>query len=109
MPKSLQFWISFSTCAAAILSTIGNPRGVVGVLWSVVAIVKSGRRTFSPRARRSVEGLRRRHFMHQVQIDIEQRGSVRALGNYVVVPDLFDDRARFINYSYCFRYCVSYF
>ena len=57
-----------------------------------------------------VEGLRRRHFMHQVQIDIKQRWSVRPLRNHVVFPDLFDDRAGLLmNYSYCFRYCVSYF
>ena len=61
-----------------------------------------------PARAQPVEGLRRRHFVHQVQIDIEQRWSVRPLRNHVVFPDLFDDRARF-DYSYCFRYCVSYF
>ena len=79
---------------------------MVGVLWSVVAMVRSGRRTFSPRCAQAVERLRRRHFVHQVQIDVEQRRSARLLGNDVVVPDLFDDGARFL---YCFRYCFSYF
>ena len=50
---------------------------VVGMLWSAVAMVRSGRRTLSPRSRRPVEGLRRRHFMHQVQVDEQQRGRAR--------------------------------
>ena len=31
---------------------VGSERGVVGMLWSTVAIVRSGRRTFNPRCRR---------------------------------------------------------
>ncbi len=54
MPKSAQFVSSCRICAAACRSTIGRPRGVVGVPWSAVATVLSGRRTAMPRARRPV-------------------------------------------------------
>ena len=44
----------------------------VGVLWSAVASVRSGRRTARPARRSAVEGLRARHLVHEVQVDVEQ-------------------------------------
>src|SRR5947209_8938233 len=40
------------------------------------------------------ESLRRRHLVHQVQIYVQQGGRNFTLGHNVVIPDLFDDRAR---------------
>ncbi len=50
-PNSRQFFCSASICFAAIGSVIGRPRGVVGMLWSTVATVRSGCRTGRPLAR----------------------------------------------------------
>ena len=67
MPNSAQFASSRSIWSAAWLSTIGRLRmprmaggaswsqGVVGVEWSAVATVLSGRRTFAPRVRSPVK------------------------------------------------------
>ena len=54
IPKSRQFVSSWLIWAAACMSIIGSPRGVVGVEWSAVATVLSGRRTGSPRSRSPV-------------------------------------------------------
>ena len=103
MPNSLQLVSSCATCVAAILSTIGSERGVVGMLWSAVAMVRSGRRTFRPRSRKPREGLRRRDFVHQVQIDVEQRRRARLLGTTWRVPELFDDGTWFRHYELLYR------
>ena len=43
----------------------------------------------------AVEGLRARHLVDEVQVDAEDvGGSIGALGNDVLVPDLLDDRSR---------------
>ena len=55
MPNCAQLSTSCWICAAAIESRIGRPRGVVGVEWSIVATVRSGWRTGSPRSRRPVK------------------------------------------------------
>ena len=55
MPNSAQFVSSCRIWAAACMSTMGRPRGVVGVPWSAVATVLSGRRTCAPRARSPVK------------------------------------------------------
>ena len=55
MPKSWQLVSSCPIWAAACRSTIGRPRGVVGVEWSAVATVLSGRRTPRPRSRSPVK------------------------------------------------------
>ena len=55
MPKSAQFVSSCLIWAAACMSTMGRPRGVVGVPWSAVATVLSGRRTCAPRMRSPVK------------------------------------------------------
>ena len=39
----------------------------------------------------TLEGLRRSDFVHQVQIDVEQRGRAGLLVDDVRVPDFFDD------------------
>ncbi len=55
MPNSRQLTSSWLICAAACMSIIGRPRGVVGVEWSAVATVLSGRRTARPRVRSPVK------------------------------------------------------
>ena len=52
MPNSRQFRSRASICSLLIGSVIGSVRGVVGTLWSSVANVRSGRRTFRPCSRR---------------------------------------------------------
>ena len=52
MPNSAQLASSFAICLAAIASAMGSVRSVVGMLWSTVAMVRPGRRTFNPRSRR---------------------------------------------------------
>jgi len=42
--------------------------------------MRSGRRSFRPRSQ-FAEGLRRGDFVHQVQIDIKDRGGVGAFGS----------------------------
>ena len=54
IPNSRQLTSSWLICAAACMSIMGSPRGVVGVEWSAVATVLSGRRTVSPRLRSPV-------------------------------------------------------
>ena len=50
-PNSAQLVCSCATWRAAMGSAIGLERSVVGMLWSMVAMVRSGRRTLSPRWR----------------------------------------------------------
>ena len=50
MPNSSQLARSASSCAFAISSVTGP--GSVGTLWSIVATVRSGRRTLRPASRR---------------------------------------------------------
>ena len=56
-PKARQFSESRRTCASACASPKTHapswPRGVVGVEWSMVARVRSGQRSRSPRSARS--------------------------------------------------------
>ena len=51
-PELLAVALSWSTWNAACWSRIGSERSWVGVLWSAVAIVRSGWRTLRPRRRR---------------------------------------------------------
>ena len=74
------------------------PRSAAIAAWSECCgrwwrCVRSGRRTLKPRSRKSGEGLRRCHFVDQVQIDVDQRRSAGLLGDDVGVPDFFDDGA----------------
>ena len=52
MPNSSQFWASTCICLAEIGSRTGRWMSVVGTLWSIVATVRSGRRTVRPASRR---------------------------------------------------------
>ena len=47
------------------------------------------------RIAQALEGLRRRHLMHEMPVDIEQAGAVGLLVDQMVVPDLVVERARF--------------
>src|SRR5581483_2528634 len=47
------------------------------------------------RIAQALEGLRRRHLMHKVPVDIDEAGAVRLFVNQMVVPDLVVKRARF--------------
>ena len=78
---------------AACSSTTAGPRRA-GCEWSIVATVRSGRRTFRPRAAQAGEGLRRGHLVDQVQVDVEDGGRARLLRDDVGVPDLLEQRAR---------------
>jgi hypothetical protein len=52
MPNSSQLWASTSTCFFEMGSAIGWSMFKVGTLWSIVATVRSGRRTVRPFMRR---------------------------------------------------------
>ena len=54
-PNSLQLVSSMSELAFAWSSMTQSAFGSVGVEWSIVAMVLSGRRTFRPRSRRPVK------------------------------------------------------
>ena len=51
MPNSSQLFLRASICFAETLSFTGSPTSVVGTLWSMVASVRSGRRTRRPASR----------------------------------------------------------
>src|SRR3954452_2572315 len=78
-------------------------RSEVGTLWSTTARVRSGERTLRPALRRAdlaagdaqpLEGLRARHLMDEVAVDIEERVAVGLRLDDMVVPDLVVKRAR---------------
>ena len=52
MPNSRQFFSSWSSCVGGDLVDDRQRAVVVGMLWSVVAMVRSGRRTLRPRSRK---------------------------------------------------------
>ena len=86
---------SVSICVRLIGSAMGRSIARVGVLWSSVAIVRSGRRTGRPAMPQAVEGLRAGDLVHEVQVDVDEVGrAVLALGDQVVVPDLLGQGAR---------------
>ena len=87
-PKSAQFLRSVSICSRDTGSAIGLSISSVGVLWSSVAMVRSGRRTARPAWRRPVEGLRRGHLVQQVQVDVEQVGLAVGRADHMVRPHL---------------------
>src|SRR5919199_466382 len=94
MPKSRAFSASVVTCSADSGSSMPWLRSVVGTLWSTTASVLAGARPPAPRVAEAFEGLRARHLVHEVAVDIEQAGSVREAIDDVVVPDLVVKRAR---------------
>ena len=65
----------------------------MGVLWSAVAIVRSGWRTLQLALPEARECLRARHLVDEVEIDREDGRRIGLLGDDVRIPDLVDDRA----------------
>ena len=59
----------------------------VGTMWSTVANVRSGARTRHPARAQLVERLRARHFVDQMQADVQLRLPVRQPADGVAVPD----------------------
>ena len=89
MPNSSALLRSVSIWMRLVGSAIGLSIASVGVLWSSVAIVRSGRRTGRPGHAQPVEGLRARDLVHEVQVDVDQVGrAVLALLHEMGVPDL---------------------
>ena len=60
----------------------------VGTLWSIVATVRSGRRTGRPARRRPSNACGRRDLVHQVEIDVEEVGLTLDVVDDVAVPHL---------------------
>ncbi len=94
MPKSRQFFSRRSICVAAILvddrQALGSGRRrMVGGRDREIRTAD-----FQAARSQSVKCLRRRDFVDQMQVDVEQRGCGFELGDNVVVPDLFDDGSR---------------
>ena len=65
----------------------------MGTLWSIVATVRSGRRTVRPAEAQAVEGLGRGDLVDEVEVDVEQVGLAVAGADDVAVPDLLAQRA----------------
>ena len=63
----------------------------VGVLWSAVASVRSGRRTLRPGQAQPVERLRARDLVDEVQVDVDQPAGA---SHFVGLPDLLEHRLR---------------
>ena len=72
----------------------GSSRPVVGTLWSMVATVRSGRRTVAAGQAQAVEGLGRGDLVDQVQVDVEQVGLAVGAVDDVALPDLVGQGAR---------------
>ena len=73
-PNSSQFRASASSCCCESGSVgVSSP---VGTLWSIVASVRSGRRT-GARPAGALEGLRRGDLVDEVEVDVEQVGQAR--------------------------------
>ena len=67
---------------------------MVGTLWSMVATVRSGRRTRAARQAQALERLGRRDLVDQVQVDVEQVGLALGGVDDVAVPHLLAERSR---------------
>ena len=91
MPNSAALRSSASICARESGSAMPASRPMVGTLWSTVASVRSGRRTRPPGETQAVERLGRRHLVHEVQVDEQDRRARRVGGPHdVVVPHLLE-------------------
>ena len=64
----------------------------VGTLWSIVATVRSGRRTGATGQAQAVERLRRRDLVDEVEIDVEEVGLALVVADDVAVPHLLAER-----------------
>ena len=71
------FASSVSTCSREIGSAMPLSQSLVGVLWSAVATTESTRHGLRPASFEAFVGLRARHFVHEVAVDVEQRRAVR--------------------------------
>ena len=99
MPNSFALRRRVSIWVRLVGSAIGWSMASVGVLWSSVAIVRSGRRTGTTGDAQPVEGLRAGDLVHEVEVDVDEVGrAVLALLDQVGVPDLLGQGARS-----CFR------
>ena len=49
---------------------------VVGTLWSAVATIESMRQGLRPASCEALEGLRAGHLVHEVAVDVDERGPV---------------------------------
>jgi hypothetical protein len=62
--------------------------GEVGTLWSTTASVFSGCADLAAGHAQALEGLRARHLVHEVAVDVEQAGAVVLAVDHVVVENL---------------------
>ena len=60
----------------------------VGVLWSAVATIESDTPGLAPGELEALEGLRTGHLMHQVAVDVDERGAVGILAHEMARPEL---------------------
>ena len=67
---------------------------MVGTLWSTTASVFSGMAHLAAGHAQALEGLRARHLMDEMAVDIEEAGAVLGLVDQMIVPDLVVERAR---------------
>ena len=91
-PNSWQLLRRVWICVRLVRSAIGLSMSSVGVLWSSVAMVRSGPAQRAPGQAESLKGLRRRHLVHQVEVDEEKVGLgvgsfAVAFAHHVRVPD----------------------
>ena len=88
MPNSLAFFSRVSTCSLDSGSVMPLSRSLVGTLWSATAKRQIGAADFAARHAQAFESLGAGHFMHQMPVDIEDRGLTRARRHQMGVPDL---------------------
>ena len=93
MPNSRQLLRSVSICCFEIGSAIGRLRSVVGTLWSGVATRALGPAHLAAGQAQPFERLRAGHFVHEVQVDVENRLPAGLGVDDVVVPDFLEHRA----------------
>ena len=93
MPSRSQLASSVSTCRREIGSAMPCDRSVVGTLWSLTARLADRRQTLRPASVEPLEGLRARHLVDQMPVDVEQGRAVVFGVDDVFVPDLVVQRA----------------
>ena len=76
-----------------LLATAGRSacRRRSATLWSIVASVRSGRRTLRPGQPEALERLRRGHLVDEVEVDVEQVGQPLVAPHDVALPDLVEE------------------
>ena len=94
-PKSRAFCASTAICSALSGSGLGSERSR-----GRHVVIDDGERLFrrahlAARQAQAFERLRRRHFMHEMPVDIEQAGAVLLLVDQMIVPDLVVEGTRF--------------